>query len=54
MVDDGRGPNGAGPGNGLAGLRDRVTAVQGTVMAGAGQAGGYRLFVEIPLAGRAA
>ncbi len=54
VVDDGRGPNGAGPGNGLAGLRDRVTAVQGTVLAGPGQAGGYRLFVEIPLAGRAA
>jgi two-component system sensor histidine kinase DesK len=50
VVDDGRGPNGAGPGNGLTGLRDRVTAVKGTLMAGADDDGGYRLRVEVPLA----
>jgi two-component system sensor histidine kinase DesK len=54
VADDGRGPNGAGAGNGLGGLRDRVAAVQGTLKAGGGQDGGYRLCVEIPLAGQLA
>jgi two-component system sensor histidine kinase DesK len=56
VVDDGHGPNGSGPaaGNGLSGLRDRVDAVHGSLTAGANGAGGYRLSVEIPLAGGSA
>lgn len=52
VVDDGRGGagvNGHG-GTGLAGLRDRVAAVGGTLSAGSQAAGGYRLLVEVPLA----
>jgi two-component system sensor histidine kinase DesK len=52
VLDDGRGPNGAGAGgNGLAGLRDRVAAVRGSVDAGPQAGGGFRLFVEVPLTG---
>ena len=38
------------PGNGLTGLTERVTAVGGTLTAGRGPAGGYRLRVELPCA----
>jgi two-component system sensor histidine kinase DesK len=55
ICDDGRGvpPDGAadgaaGDGNGLAGLRERVRAVGGTVSAGPRREGGYRLLVQLP------
>ena len=51
VVDDGRGVGPDNGGSGLAGLRDRVAAVRGTGVAGPQTEGGYRLSVEIPLAG---
>jgi two-component system sensor histidine kinase DesK len=47
ISDDGRGGL-AGAGNGLTGLRERLTAVGGTVSA-AGGFGGFRLRAEVPL-----
>ncbi len=50
VVDDGRGPAGdAAPGSGLAGLRERVAAVDGSLTGGAAPGGGYRLCAEVPL-----
>jgi two-component system, NarL family, sensor histidine kinase DesK len=43
VVDDGRGPEGARTGLGLAGLGDRLHALGGTFEAGPGKAGGFRL-----------
>ncbi len=53
IVDDGVGANGAsGPGNGLAGLRERVAAAGGVVDAGPVQPKGWRLRVSLaPVAG---
>jgi two-component system sensor histidine kinase DesK len=52
VLDDGRGGGASnGGGNGIAGLRDRVTAVQGSLVAGPRTDGGYRLFVQVPLTG---
>jgi two-component system sensor histidine kinase DesK len=53
IADDGLGrpgPNGSGApdGHGLAGLRERATAVGGRVEAGAGSGGGFRLRVRVP------
>jgi two-component system sensor histidine kinase DesK len=45
VVDDGRGPAGGHAGAGLAGVADRVQALGGTVEAGPGEAGGFRLRV---------
>jgi two-component system sensor histidine kinase DesK len=61
VVDDGAAPglgvpatgNGSGSGgggHGLAGLRERVTGVGGTLDAGPLAAGGYRLAVRVPVA----
>lgn len=36
-------------GNGLTGLRERVTEVGGTVITGSGKAGGFILTVRVPL-----
>lgn len=49
ITDDGRGAGQAGPGNGLAGLRERTTAAGGRLSAGPGSGGrGWRLRVELP------
>ena len=49
ITDDGRGaPAHAGSGHGLTGLRERVQAVGGTVEAGAGPGGGFRVTVRVP------
>jgi two-component system, NarL family, sensor histidine kinase DesK len=51
IADDGRGAPLARPGgNGLTGLRERVQSVGGTVEAGAGPGGGFRLTVRVPAA----
>jgi signal transduction histidine kinase len=49
VADDGRGADGAGPagGYGLAGLRERVALLGGTLTAGNGVAGGFVLRAEI-------
>jgi two-component system sensor histidine kinase DesK len=51
IADDGRGAPGLRPGgNGLTGLRERAQSVGGTVEAGAGPGGGFRLTVRVPAA----
>jgi two-component system, NarL family, sensor histidine kinase DesK len=51
IADDGHGaPRPEPAGNGLTGLRERVQAVGGTVEAGAGPGGGFRLVVRVPAA----
>ncbi|MDF2435533.1 MAG: hypothetical protein JWP44_5166 [Mucilaginibacter sp.] len=54
--DDGRGagaygPRGIGTGNGIAGMRERATALGGELDAGAGEAGGFRVRARFPLGG---
>jgi two-component system, NarL family, sensor histidine kinase DesK len=52
ILDDGRGAGeNSACGNGLAGLRERATAVRGRLEAGAGTSGGFRLAVSVPLPG---
>ncbi len=49
IADDGQGAPPADPsGNGLTGLRERAQSVGGTVEAGAGPHGGFRLRVRVP------
>lgn len=54
VVDSGTGPNrtGDGHGNGLRGMRERVSALGGTFEAGPGSAGGFVVRAALPLAGR--
>lgn len=56
VADDGVGmPGGkpsAGAGSGLAGLEERVAAAGGTLEAGPGSNGGFRLRVTLPVAGK--
>ena len=48
--DDGRGPaSGVAPGNGLLGMRERVSVYGGTLTAGAAEGGGFELSAELPL-----
>jgi two-component system sensor histidine kinase DesK len=51
IADDGRGGV-AADGNGLAGMRDRVDALGGTLGIESPRGGGTRLLVRLPLAGR--
>ena len=49
IADDGHGaPQHEGAGHGLTGLRERAQAVGGTVEAGAGPGGGFRVTVRVP------
>jgi signal transduction histidine kinase len=48
--DDGSGPNGAPPGTGLLGMRERVAVYGGTLTSGAADGGGFELRAELPLA----
>ena len=51
IADDGRGaPAANGAGHGLTGLRERAQAVGGTIEAGAGPGGGFRVTVRVPAA----
>jgi two-component system sensor histidine kinase DesK len=54
IADDGRGAgSGSGAdGNGLRGLRERVTAAGGTLVAGPAERGGWRLRVDAPVTTR--
>jgi signal transduction histidine kinase len=58
VTDTGRGPQvaaqDAGPGHGLAGMRERAASVGGTVEAGPGPRGGFRVAARLPVAGQAA
>ncbi|NUP24482.1 MAG: sensor histidine kinase [Streptomyces sp.] len=49
--DDAGGASHGGGGSGLAGLRERLAAVDGTLEAGRRDAGVFRLVAEVPLAG---
>ena len=49
VTDDGRGPVAGGPtGFGLRGMAERVAAVGGTLVTGAGPAGGFEVRAELP------
>jgi signal transduction histidine kinase len=47
--DGGRSGAGPGGGHGLAGMRERVTALGGTFTAGPGPGGGFRVYATLPL-----
>ena len=49
LLDDGVGCDGCDHGNGLRGLRERVAAREGTLIAGPRAEGGFRLAVSLPL-----
>jgi signal transduction histidine kinase len=52
--DDGRGPGGQnGGGSGIAGMRERATALGGELEAGPRPAGGYRVRARLPLGSQA-
>lgn len=48
VVDDGAGTTGE-PGNGLTGMRERATALGGTITAAPGADGGFRVHAELPV-----
>ncbi|MES4900658.1 MULTISPECIES: sensor histidine kinase [unclassified Streptomyces] len=52
ISDDGRGPGGP-PGNGLAGLSERLQLAGGRLETGSGERGGFELRAYVPLARRA-
>lgn len=50
VVDDGRGAQGGGPEDlGIAGMRERATALGGTLSVGPALAGGFRIFARLPM-----
>ncbi|MFZ3559637.1 sensor histidine kinase [Streptomyces sp. BH055] len=50
VEDDGSGPSGTPPGNGLTGLVERLTAAGGTLETDAARGGGFRLVARVPAA----
>ncbi|RCG22728.1 sensor histidine kinase [Streptomyces reniochalinae] len=48
VSDDGKGPSGAGAGNGLNGLRERLALVDGSLTTSAGPGGGFTLRATVP------
>ncbi|MFI0915791.1 sensor histidine kinase [Streptomyces smyrnaeus] len=48
VADDGEGPTGAGEGNGLSGLRERLAPVGGSLSTSAGVNGGFTLCATVP------
>jgi signal transduction histidine kinase len=49
VTDDGRGPSGSSAGgHGLVGMRERVAVYGGSIEAGAGPAGGFRVTAQLP------
>ncbi|MGI5349032.1 sensor histidine kinase [Streptomyces sp. CA-250714] len=48
VTDDGKGPSGAGEGNGLSGLRERLALADGTLSTTAGVNGGFTLSATVP------
>ncbi|MYW68972.1 sensor histidine kinase [Streptomyces sp. SID8379] len=48
VEDDGAGPSGASPGNGLTGLAERLAAVGGTLDTGTAGGHGFRLVARVP------
>ncbi|UNS98785.1 sensor histidine kinase [Streptomyces tubbatahanensis] len=48
VSDDGKGPSGAGAGNGLNGLRERLALVDGSLSTSAGPGGGFTLRATVP------
>jgi len=53
VVDDGQAVEPGGAGSGLAGLRERAERLAGRIEAGPAPEGGFRLWVSVPLRGRA-
>jgi signal transduction histidine kinase len=51
VIDDGRGPNGDSAGSGILGMTERATSVGGTLDAGPGEDGGFRVLARLPLGG---
>ncbi|WP_188196178.1 sensor histidine kinase [Nonomuraea sp. SYSU D8015] len=51
VTDDGTGQAGAAPGNGIAGMRERVTALHGTLTAGPRAEGGFAVHARLPRTG---
>ncbi len=49
VTDDGHGPTGGRPGHGLIGMRERTALYGGTLEAGAGEDGGFRVRAVLPL-----
>jgi signal transduction histidine kinase len=53
IIDDGRGPAGGRSGHGLVGMRERAVLYGGTLDAGPGPDGGFRVIAVLPLGGPA-
>ncbi|WP_045742911.1 MULTISPECIES: sensor histidine kinase [Actinoplanes] len=49
VTDDGRGGSADGPGYGIAGMRERISLLDGVFTAGPGPSGGFRVTASIPL-----
>ena len=50
VVDDGASGGSGAPGNGMRGMRERATALDGTLTAGPAAGGGWRVVAQLPIA----